>query len=85
MNEADEKFVRAYRRRNHQGQRGRVMSTKEPTVDEKMREYMLGRPGVTGIFHDHNCAYCDSGAKPCIRGNPKGREWNCEFPYARND
>jgi len=35
----------------------------------------------TGMFVYHNCWKCQSGEKPCVRGNP-GR---CEFPHARND
>lgn len=33
------------------------------------------------MFRDHNCAYCDSGQKPCVYGNPS----QCQFPHARND
>jgi hypothetical protein len=50
--------------------------------EAEMREAMLGdRPGVTGIFRDHNCAYCDSGKKPCRQGHPN----RCDYPHARND
>ena len=34
-----------------------------------------------GIFRYHNCAYCKSGEKPCVKGNPS----KCEYPRARND
>jgi hypothetical protein len=34
-----------------------------------------------GIFVYHNCYRCDSGAKPCVRGNTN----QCEYPHARND
>lgn len=33
------------------------------------------------MFRDHNCAYCDSGKKPCRYSNPS----QCGYPYARND
>jgi hypothetical protein len=32
-------------------------------------------------FRDHNCWKCDSGKKPC----PKGDPWNCGNLHARND
>ncbi len=35
----------------------------------------------TGIFVNHNCAYCDSGKKPCRQGDPN----RCDNPHARND
>lgn len=38
-------------------------------------------PSRFGIFRDHNCAMCGSGARPCVQGNPN----RCEFPHARND
>ena len=38
-------------------------------------------PTREGIFRDHNCARCGSGAKPCVNGNPL----QCEYPHARND
>jgi hypothetical protein len=33
------------------------------------------------MFRDHNCSRCDSGAKPCPKGNPS----RCDWPHARND
>jgi hypothetical protein len=36
----------------------------------------------TGIFQNHNCSTCDSGAKPCI--HPRGIN-ECMIPHARND
>lgn len=38
-------------------------------------------PTRQGIFRDHNCWRCDSGAKPCVRGATN----RCEYPHARND
>lgn len=38
-------------------------------------------PSREGIFRDHNCSRCQSGAKPCVNGNPN----RCEYPHARND
>lgn len=38
-------------------------------------------PTKTGIFRDHNCAYCRSGDLPCVKGDP----YRCEYPHARND
>ena len=38
-------------------------------------------PNREGIFRDHNCWRCQSGAKPCVVGNPR----NCENLHARND
>lgn len=32
-------------------------------------------------FDYHNCAYCNSGQKPCRNGNP----YRCEYLHARND
>lgn len=37
----------------------------------------------TGIFRDHSCSRCNSGALPCIKGN--GRERDCDTLHARND
>jgi hypothetical protein len=36
-----------------------------------------------GIFRDHSCYRCQSGALPCIKG--KGRERDCDTLHARND
>ena len=36
-----------------------------------------------GIFQDHNCWRCKSGALPCVKG--KGNERNCDTLHARND
>jgi hypothetical protein len=38
-------------------------------------------PTREGIFRDHNCWRCQSGAKACVRGTPN----RCEYPHARND
>lgn len=38
-------------------------------------------PSRPGIFRDHNCWKCQSGAKPCVNGKPHG----CEYLHARND
>ena len=38
-------------------------------------------PSREGMFRDHSCARCQSGAKPCVNGDPR----RCEFPRARND
>jgi len=38
-------------------------------------------PTKEGIFRDHNCGGCQSGALPCLEGNPR----NCSWPRARND
>lgn len=37
----------------------------------------------TGIFRDHSCSRCQSGALPCIKGN--GLERDCDTLHARND
>lgn len=38
-------------------------------------------PTKHGIFRDHNCGGCNSGARPCREGNSR----NCSWPRARND
>jgi len=37
--------------------------------------------GRDPIFRYHNCARCQDGEQPCVRGNPRG----CGFLHARND
>ncbi|MDE2097067.1 MAG: hypothetical protein KGL39_07460 [Patescibacteria group bacterium] len=46
--------------------------------DSRPASEMVGRAEV---FRDHNCARCDSGLKPCVRGNPR----SCDWLHARND
>jgi hypothetical protein len=58
----------------------------EPTAaadDQRRMEAAMGprENPAHPMFRDHNCWKCDSGAKPCAKGNPSG----CEFPRARND
>lgn len=38
-------------------------------------------PTREGVFRDHNCYRCDSGAKPCATGNAG----TCDYKRARND
>lgn len=38
-------------------------------------------PSREGIFRDHNCWKCGSGARPCANGSPN----RCDQPQARND
>lgn len=58
-----------------------VPETAETEDEKRMREALGPRAGVTGIFRDHNCVYCDDGRKPCRQGHPN----RCEYPHARND
>jgi hypothetical protein len=46
--------------------------------DARTDEEMAGRDP---IFRNHNCASCDSGLRPCVRGHYR----NCERLHARND
>lgn len=50
-------------------------------VEASMEKAMSDDPTKTGIFRDHNCGYCEDGAKPCVKGDP----YKCEYPHARND
>ena len=47
-----------------------------PSLDPRGPDYAR-----EGIFRDHNCWKCNSGANPCATGNPH----QCEYPHARND
>jgi len=50
--------------------------TAKPPVDPRDPDYSR-----EGVFVDHNCWRCDSGKKPCIKGNPR----DCDTLHARND
>jgi uncharacterized Fe-S cluster protein YjdI len=54
----------------------KLMSDRDDYVDPRDPDYSR-----EGIFIYHNCWKCDSGSRPCVRGNPR----QCEFPHARND
>jgi len=56
----------------------RVLRHLEKSVDPRDPDYSR-----EGVFQDHNCWRCKSGALPCIKG--KGNERNCDTLHARND
>jgi hypothetical protein len=43
-------------------------------------EKAVGKADRPAPFDYHNCAYCNSGQKPCRNGNP----YRCEYLHARN-
>ena len=53
-----------------------VEPDKKPPVDPRDPDHSR-----SGIFVNHNCSPCRSGALPCKQGAPN----RCEFPHARND
>jgi hypothetical protein len=54
------------------------VSTLTDPRDPRPDNEMIGRDP---IFRAHNCARCDSGRRPCIKGDPS----QCDLPHARND
>ena len=57
------------------------MSTTEKTAHTPKVDPRDPDHSRAGIFVHHNCWRCQSGAKPCVGGNPA----RCEYPHARND
>ena len=47
---------------------------RDPRADHEMA-------GREPIFRYHNCARCQDGEQPCVRGNPRG----CGFLHAKSD
>jgi hypothetical protein len=58
------------------------MATSKSDAQRAFEEAMAPRKDPAHpAFRDHNCWKCDSGKKPC----PKGDPWNCGNLHARND
>ncbi|HEY6009912.1 MAG TPA: hypothetical protein VIX18_00470 [Nitrospirota bacterium] len=58
------------------------MATSKSDVQRAFEEAMADRKDPKHpMFRSHNCAWCDSGEKPCKNGDP----YKCDWPHARND